>query len=167
MRCPKPGENLCAIGARFGLTNKSGLLRKKVRLNSDGTIFRPSQFGSGRRFRRAKRVLYFSRCNRRIGNRRKDGTRTRNKVVSYAVYMGCLVISLGLRQPFVGAASVNCRFKFDKSSQLFIRVHNETFPSSRCASAIQIVCPLESIAETQPQLQPALLRLNALKSLWR
>ena len=29
---------------------------------------------------------------------------------------------------------------------------------ARCASAIQIVRPLESIAETQPQLQPALLR---------
>ena len=29
------------------------------------------------------------------------------------------------------------------------------FPSSRCASTIQIVRPLESIAETQPQLQPA------------
>ena len=36
------------------------------------------------------------------------------------------------------------------------------FPSSRCASAIQIVRPLESIAETQPQLQPALLRLSAM-----
>jgi hypothetical protein len=35
------------------------------------------------------------------------------------------------------------------------------FPLSRCASAIQIVLPLESIAETQPQLQPALLRLSA------
>ena len=35
------------------------------------------------------------------------------------------------------------------------------FPSSRCASAIQIVRPLESIAETQPQLQPALLSLSA------
>ena len=34
------------------------------------------------------------------------------------------------------------------------------FPLPRCASAIQIVCPLESIAETQPQLQPALLRLS-------
>jgi hypothetical protein len=34
------------------------------------------------------------------------------------------------------------------------------FPSSRCASAIQIVRPLESIAETQPQLQLALLRLS-------
>ena len=38
------------------------------------------------------------------------------------------------------------------------------FPSSRCASASQIVRPLESIAETQPQLQPALLRLSAMIS---
>jgi hypothetical protein len=38
------------------------------------------------------------------------------------------------------------------------------FPSLRCASAIQIVRPLESIAETQPQLQPALLRLSAMIS---
>jgi hypothetical protein len=36
------------------------------------------------------------------------------------------------------------------------------FPLSRCASAIQIVRLLESIAETQPQLQPALLRLSAM-----
>ena len=33
-----------------------------------------------------------------------------------------------------------------------------------CASAIQIVRPLESIAETQPQLQPALLKLSAMIS---
>jgi hypothetical protein len=38
------------------------------------------------------------------------------------------------------------------------------FPSSRCASAIQIVLPLESIAETQSQLQPALLRLSPMIS---
>src|SRR5881296_3600144 len=38
------------------------------------------------------------------------------------------------------------------------------FPSSRCASAIQIVRPRESSAETQPQLQPALLRLLAITS---
>jgi hypothetical protein len=37
-------------------------------------------------------------------------------------------------------------------------------PSSRCASAIQIVRPLESIAETQPELQPVLLRLSAMIS---
>src|SRR5438034_5709484 len=33
------------------------------------------------------------------------------------------------------------------------------FPSPRCASAIQIVRPLESIAETQPQLHPAFLEI--------
>src|SRR5437870_5004027 len=38
------------------------------------------------------------------------------------------------------------------------------FPSSRCASAIQIVCPLELIVDTRPQLQPALLRLSAIVS---
>jgi hypothetical protein len=38
------------------------------------------------------------------------------------------------------------------------------FPLSRWASAIQIVRPLESIAKTQPQLQPALLRLSAMIS---
>ena len=55
----------------------------------------------------------------------------------------------------------NRPFEFQKRSQLFIRTHNETLPSSRCASAIQIVRPQESIAETQPQLQPALLRLSS------
>jgi hypothetical protein len=34
----------------------------------------------------------------------------------------------------------------------------------RCASTIQILRPLESIAETQPQLHPALLRLSAIIS---
>ena len=38
------------------------------------------------------------------------------------------------------------------------------FPSSRCASATKIVRPLESIAETQPQLQPALLRIVGAQS---
>ena len=38
------------------------------------------------------------------------------------------------------------------------------FPSSRCASAIQIVRPLDSIAETQPQLHSVLLRLSAITS---
>ena len=35
------------------------------------------------------------------------------------------------------------------------------FLASRCASAIQIVRPLELIAKTKPQLQPAWLRLSA------
>ena len=38
------------------------------------------------------------------------------------------------------------------------------FPLSRCASATKIVCPLESTVKTQPQLQPALLRLSAMIS---
>jgi hypothetical protein len=35
---------------------------------------------------------------------------------------------------------------------------------TRYASAIQIVRPLESMAETQPQLHPALLSLSAMIS---
>jgi hypothetical protein len=38
------------------------------------------------------------------------------------------------------------------------------FPLSRCASAIQMVRSQESTAETQPQLQPALLRLSLIIS---
>src|SRR4051794_23483339 len=45
----------------------------------------------------------------------------------------------------------------------FARTMNR-FPLSRCASAIQIVRPLKSTAETQPQLQPAFLRLSAMIS---
>ena len=41
------------------------------------------------------------------------------------------------------------------------------FPSSRWASAIQIVRPSESTADTQPQLQPAFLRLSAMISQYR
>ena len=41
------------------------------------------------------------------------------------------------------------------------------FPSPRCASTIQIVRPLESIAETQPQLQPAFTIQRALASTHR
>jgi hypothetical protein len=36
------------------------------------------------------------------------------------------------------------------------------FPSSRCASATKIVRRLKSTVATQPQLQPALLRLSAM-----
>src|ERR1700720_2561345 len=54
------------------------------------------------------------------------------------------------------------RFEFQKRSQRFIRTHNETL--SIVAMRVQIVGPQESIAETQPQLQPALLRLSAMSS---
>jgi hypothetical protein len=40
-------------------------------------------------------------------------------------------------------------------------------PLSRCPSTIQNVRPLESTAETQPKLQPALLRLSAMISQYR
>jgi hypothetical protein len=47
----------------------------------------------------------------------------------------------------------NDRVEPKKSGQLFMCVHTtKRFPSSRCASAIQIVRPLQSIAETQPEL---------------
>src|SRR5436189_6027881 len=61
-------------------------------------------------------------------------------------------------------ATSNRRFQFQKSRQLFIRARTtKRFPSSRCASAIQIVRPLEAIAEKQPQLQPALLSRSAMR----
>src|SRR4030095_276280 len=41
------------------------------------------------------------------------------------------------------------------------------FPLSRCASAIQVVRPRESIAATHPPLHPALLRLSAMISQYR
>jgi hypothetical protein len=41
------------------------------------------------------------------------------------------------------------------------------FPSLRCALTIHLVSPLEPIAETQPKLQPALLRLSAMLPRWR
>jgi hypothetical protein len=44
-----------------------------------------------------------------------------------------------------------------------IDVRMKRFPS-RCASAIQIIRPFESIAETQPKLQPAFLRLSEIIS---
>jgi hypothetical protein len=46
-----------------------------------------------------------------------------------------------------------------ETGQQFIRMRNETFPSSRCVSAIQIVRPQESIAETQSQLRLVLIAL--------
>jgi hypothetical protein len=45
--------------------------------------------------------------------------------------------------------------------------HSASHPrkaSPRCASAKKVVRPRESTAETQPQLQPALLRLSAIIS---
>jgi hypothetical protein len=42
-------------------------------------------------------------------------------------------------------------------------IQRNTFRRRDMASAIQIVCPLESIAETQPHLQPALRIVDYLR----
>jgi hypothetical protein len=56
-------------------------------------------------------------------------------------------------------------FPIPQTQSAFHRhAQRNAFPSPRCASAIQIVRPLESTAETHPQLQPALLRLSAMIS---
>jgi hypothetical protein len=47
-------------------------------------------------------------------------------------------------------------------AELFTARTTKRFPSPRCASAMQIVRPLESTAETQPQLQPDFFRLSAI-----
>ena len=60
------------------------------------------------------------------------------------------------------SAGSNRRFECDKRRQPFIACTTNHFPSSRCASAIQIVRPSESIAETQPKLEPALLRSSVI-----
>src|SRR5436309_314173 len=54
------------------------------------------------------------------------------------------------------SAGADRRFQFDKRGQLFIRTHR--------ASTIQIVRPSESMAKTQPQLQPDLLSVSAMIS---
>ncbi len=63
------------------------------------------------------------------------------------------------------AATPNRRFEFHKAVSLSSARTMKRFPSLRYASARNIVCQLESTAETQPQLQPALLRLSRLRSL--
>jgi hypothetical protein len=62
------------------------------------------------------------------------------------------------------AATTNSRFEFKKSSQLFIRTHNETFSVRAMCVFNQIIRPSRVTAETQPQLQPALLILSAMIS---
>jgi len=57
---------------------------------------------------------------------------------------------------------LNYRFQFPKSRQLFIPTHNETLSIVETSVCNPNVRPLESTAETQPQLHPALLRLSAI-----
>jgi len=62
------------------------------------------------------------------------------------------------------AARTDRQFQFDKRRQLFIRPHNEPFSVSAMRVNNPDYLPLEFIVETQPQLQPALLRLSAMIS---
>ena len=52
----------------------------------------------------------------------------------------------------------------DSGYRSAIKNDSSAILQSNDASAIQVVRPLESIAETQPQLHPALLRLSAMIS---
>jgi hypothetical protein len=62
--------------------------------------------------------------------------------------IGCQFVSVlvELNQSSASSMTVNF-FEFNKRRQFFIRTHNKSLPSPRCVSAIQIVRPLESIAE--------------------
>ena len=81
---------------------------------------------------------------------------------SVAIHGGALEISPASHDK--RPQSFESRSKFQKRNQLFIRMYNERFPSSRCASTIQIVRPLPSSAEPQPTLNPALIILSAMIS---
>jgi hypothetical protein len=60
--------------------------------------------------------------------------------------------------------SANRRFQLHKCSQLFIRMHNETLSVAAMRVCDEDCSPVGINAETQPQLQPALLRLSAMIS---
>jgi hypothetical protein len=59
-------------------------------------------------------------------------------------------------------ADVGAQQPIDRDADKLRDVEDRASP--RCASTIQIVRPWQSMAETQPQLQPALLRLSAIVS---
>jgi hypothetical protein len=54
-------------------------------------------------------------------------------------------------------------FRFKKRGQLFFRSYNETFPIIAVRVNNPDVCPLGSIADTQPRLHPDALRLSAMR----
>jgi hypothetical protein len=60
--------------------------------------------------------------------------------------------------------SANSGFEFDKRRQLVIGANDESLSVVAVCVATKIVRPLESIVATQPQLQPARLRLSAMIS---
>src|SRR5262249_31977810 len=62
------------------------------------------------------------------------------------------------------SATTNHRLGLQKAVSFSSARTTKRFPSSRCASATQIVQPNESKTDTQLQLHPALLRLSAMIS---
>src|SRR5882762_11845839 len=82
----------------------------------------------------------------------------------------CYKASLGMAveqiasTPYGLSYRTNRRFQFKKRRQLFIGAHSERLPSPRCASTIQIVRRSTFRTETQSKLQPAYLRLSAIRS---
>ena len=55
-----------------------------------------------------------------------------------------------------------CPLQFHECRQFFIRSHNKTFLSPRCASIIQIVRPPEPTVDTQTQVQPMVAKSSAM-----
>jgi len=68
------------------------------------------------------------------------------------------------RNAMVAMINVPARVIFTFHYHFVAARTTKRFPSPRCALAIQIVCSRESTVETQPKLQPALLRLSAMTS---
>ena len=81
--------------------------------------------------------------------------------VSYVIRDSCRALFHALRNP-LAFCWIQSPIPVRETPLDFHPPHNETLSSSRCASAMHIVRPLESIAATQPQLQQALLRLSAM-----
>jgi hypothetical protein len=65
------------------------------------------------------------------------------------------------------AATPNRRFKFNKSSQLFIRMHNETLSIVAMRACNKDRSPVGIHCCDTAQLLPALLRLSAMISQYR
>jgi len=71
----------------------------------------------------------------------------------------------GLSRATLLFVTSNRRVELHKSGQLFVGTHDGAVISvAAMASAAKIGLPWESTPETQPQLQPALLRLSAMIS---
>jgi hypothetical protein len=83
----------------------------------------------------------------------------RDQPLLFASELGCKFIA---NVDSSGFGRANRRFKLHNAVSFSSARTTKRFPSSRCASAMKIVRPVASTVATQPQLQPALLRLSAM-----